>query len=181
MSIFVSAFLSDFSDATDFEWGPGEAAIKQLAALNKITLPPDAEFFWSKCNKASVAHWTSLSFPDALDLRAEMIQLAAELDLHDDDFETDGAVARAYFSSGWVPIFILEHTMLCVDLNPISLSNIGQIVQVVDDNSRRFAAYASISALCEFMVASYKSGGIIRRCDDGKVWYLPRSDFALSR
>jgi cell wall assembly regulator SMI1 len=70
----------------------------------------------------------------------------------------DRGVRPEYWNEKWIPVFSIEHGLLCIDLDPAPEGVEGQMIRVsVDGGDRRLVA-RSISDFCRRVVEAYEAG-----------------------
>lgn len=72
----------------------------------------------------------------------------------------DQKVRAVYWSEKWVPIFTIEHQLLCVDLDPTSEGAIGQVIRVGLDGDERTIVADSVGDLFDRIVIAYEAGDL---------------------
>ncbi len=72
----------------------------------------------------------------------------------------DRGVRPEYWNEKWIPIFSIEHGLLCIDLDPTSEGVEGQVIRVsVDGGDRRLVA-RSLNDFCHGVVEAYEAGDL---------------------
>lgn len=75
--------------------------------------------------------------------------------------ESVGVGVRAeYWSQRWIPIFSIEHELLCIDLDPSTEGHMGQLVRVSVDGAQRRVVACSLTEFCQRVVEAFESGDL---------------------
>ena len=63
-----------------------------------------------------------------------------------------------YWNDLWVPLFVIEHNTICVDLDPAVGGGLGQLIVVSDESPERLLVAESVADLCGLVVSEYDRG-----------------------
>lgn len=74
--------------------------------------------------------------------------------------EVDNGIRPEYWNEKWIPIFAIEHELLCLDFAPSPEGVAGQVIRVsVDGDERRLVA-PSFNHFCQRVVEAYEAGDL---------------------
>lgn len=104
-------------------------------------------------------------FLDSAASAAMARQMEDNLQLLDDQYDAEGdsvepGIRSVYWSSKWVPVFALEHQLICLDLDPAPGGLMGQVIRVSADGDERQVVAESIGDFCSRVYEAFVAGNL---------------------
>jgi cell wall assembly regulator SMI1 len=141
-----------------------EEVVSSIEQEMDVELPDDLRYLWANFDvvDGSTFDWWHLSpvtnWRLVRESMHEVIELVGLEGLTPDDSEVVGPVKAMYWNDKWVPLFVAEHVMVCVDMDPDDGGTIGQVFFLEDDGPARVYIFSSVTETFNYILESLESG-----------------------
>ncbi len=132
---------------------------------------------------ASIDGWILLDPEAAADAMRKMKEVREQVGL-DEIFsaapgEVSGEIRPIYWSDRWLPVFVAESGLLCLDLDPMPNGLSGQVIYVSTSGSERKLVARSLEGLADKVAKALSEGDLVwadrygrglELCSDTGAW-----------
>jgi hypothetical protein len=144
---------------------PGAGEVDFCPLLPALDLPEQYRRLILEVRSASIDGWILLDPQGAADAMRQMKEVREQVGL-DEIFspaaeEVSGEIRPVYWSDRWLPVFVAESGLLCLDLDPTPNGLSGQVIYVSTSGSERKLVARSLEGLADKVAKALSEGDLV--------------------